>query len=66
MWRHHIDHPVRVPADPLGADARGLDMLVGAYNYLDLVPKGRDKAALPWTMAWVRHHDRYGPAPMEA
>jgi predicted dithiol-disulfide oxidoreductase (DUF899 family) len=41
------------------AYARGLDMLVGAYNYLDLAPKGRDEAALPWTMAWVRHHDRY-------
>lgn len=40
--------------------ARGLDMLVGAYNYLDLMPKGRDEAELPWTMAWVRHHDRYG------
>ena len=42
------------------AYARGLDMLVGAYNYLDLAPKGRDEAALPWTMEWVRHHDRYG------
>jgi predicted dithiol-disulfide oxidoreductase (DUF899 family) len=42
------------------AYARGLDMLIGAYNYLDLAPKGRDEAALPWTMAWVRHHDRYG------
>jgi predicted dithiol-disulfide oxidoreductase (DUF899 family) len=41
-------------------------MLVGAYNYLDLVPKGRDEAALPWTIAWVRHHDRYGPDPIEA
>jgi predicted dithiol-disulfide oxidoreductase (DUF899 family) len=41
------------------AYARGLDLLVGAYNYLDLAPKGRDEAALPWTMAWVRHHDRY-------
>jgi predicted dithiol-disulfide oxidoreductase (DUF899 family) len=40
--------------------ARGLDILVGAYNYLDLAPKGRDEAGLPWTMAWVRHHDRYG------
>jgi predicted dithiol-disulfide oxidoreductase (DUF899 family) len=39
--------------------ARGLDVLVGAYNYLDLAPKGRDEADLPWTMAWVRHHDRY-------
>jgi predicted dithiol-disulfide oxidoreductase (DUF899 family) len=42
------------------AYARGLDMLIGAYNYLDLAPKGRDEADLPWTMAWVRHHDRYG------
>jgi len=42
------------------AYSRGLDMLIGAYNYLDLAPKGRDEAALPWTMAWVRHHDRYG------
>ena len=42
------------------AYARGLDILVGAYNYLDLVPKGRDEAELPWTMAWVRHHDKYG------
>jgi predicted dithiol-disulfide oxidoreductase (DUF899 family) len=40
--------------------ARGLDTLIGAYNYLDLAPKGRDEADLPWTMAWVRHHDRYG------
>ena len=39
--------------------ARGLDTLIGAYNWLDLAPKGRDEAALPWTMAWVRHHDRY-------
>jgi predicted dithiol-disulfide oxidoreductase (DUF899 family) len=38
---------------------RGGDMLIGAYNYLDLVPKGRDEDALPFTMAWVRHHDRY-------
>jgi predicted dithiol-disulfide oxidoreductase (DUF899 family) len=42
------------------AYARGLDMLVGAYNYLDLAPKGRDEDALAFTMAWVRHHDRYG------
>ena len=38
---------------------RGVDMLVGAYNYLDLTPKGRDEDALSFTMAWVRHHDRY-------
>jgi predicted dithiol-disulfide oxidoreductase (DUF899 family) len=41
------------------AYARGLDILVGAYNFLDLVPKGRNEAELPWTMAWVRRHDDY-------
>jgi predicted dithiol-disulfide oxidoreductase (DUF899 family) len=41
------------------ACARGLDILVGAYNFLDLTPKGRDEAELPWTMAWVRRHDEY-------
>ncbi len=39
---------------------RGLDMFITAYHYLDLVPKGRDEASLPFSMAWVRHHDRYG------
>jgi predicted dithiol-disulfide oxidoreductase (DUF899 family) len=40
--------------------ARGLDGLVGAYTLLDLAPKGRNEDGLPWPMAWVRHHDRYG------
>ena len=40
--------------------ARGLDLLTGTYNFLDLVPKGRDEDALPYSMAWIRHHDRYG------
>ncbi len=39
--------------------ARGTETSVGTYNYLDLVPKGRDEDALAFTMAWVRHHDRY-------
>jgi predicted dithiol-disulfide oxidoreductase (DUF899 family) len=39
--------------------ARGLDSLVGTYNFLDLVPKGRDEDGLAFSMAWVRHHDRY-------
>jgi len=39
--------------------ARGLDILVGAYNFLDFAPKGRNEDALPWTMAWVRRHDEY-------
>ena len=41
------------------AYARGLDILIGAYNWLDLTPKGRDEAELPWSMAWVRRHDEY-------
>jgi predicted dithiol-disulfide oxidoreductase (DUF899 family) len=39
---------------------RGVDILIGAYNFLDLVPKGRDEDHLAFTMEWVRHHDRYG------
>jgi predicted dithiol-disulfide oxidoreductase (DUF899 family) len=38
--------------------ARGLDPLVGAYNFLDLVPKGRDENP-DSTMDWVRRHDQY-------
>ena len=38
---------------------RGLDMLIGTYHFLDLAPKGRDEEGLAWSMAWVRHHDRY-------
>jgi predicted dithiol-disulfide oxidoreductase (DUF899 family) len=40
--------------------ARGLDTLNGTYQLLDLTPKGRDEAGLPWPMAWVKHKDRYG------
>ena len=39
--------------------ARGLDKLNAAYHYLDIVPKGRDEDGLPFTQAWVRHHDKY-------
>jgi predicted dithiol-disulfide oxidoreductase (DUF899 family) len=38
---------------------RGLDMLNGAYHMMDLVPKGRDEAGLPRTMAWLRRRDQY-------
>lgn len=38
---------------------KGLDAINGAYQWLDLVPKGRDEAGLPYGMAWVRHHGRY-------
>jgi predicted dithiol-disulfide oxidoreductase (DUF899 family) len=39
--------------------SRGLDMLNGAYHYLDLVPKGRDEAGLRQHNEWLRRHDRY-------
>lgn len=44
------------------AYARGLDILLVAYNFLDLAPKGRDEDSLPSPMAWIRHHDRYASA----
>ena len=40
------------------AYARGIDLLNTAYNYLDLVPKGRDEER-PHTQSWVRRHDEY-------
>ncbi|MEM7438018.1 MAG: DUF899 domain-containing protein [Pseudomonadota bacterium] len=40
--------------------SRGLDNMNSTYQYLDLTPKGRDEAELPWPMAWVRRHDSYG------
>jgi predicted dithiol-disulfide oxidoreductase (DUF899 family) len=46
--------------------ARGLDLLAGTYNYLDLTPLGRQE---DWEeppgrsdgpfMHWIRHHDKY-------
>jgi predicted dithiol-disulfide oxidoreductase (DUF899 family) len=39
--------------------ARGIDLLNSAYNFLDLVPRGRDEEELEFVQAWVRHHDRY-------
>ena len=41
------------------AYARGVDMVNGAYQWLDLVPKGRDEDGVDFTMAWVRRHDQY-------
>jgi predicted dithiol-disulfide oxidoreductase (DUF899 family) len=39
------------------AYARGIDLLNTAYNYLDLVPKGRDEGEPG--QYWVRRHDEY-------
>jgi predicted dithiol-disulfide oxidoreductase (DUF899 family) len=36
---------------------RGTELLMGAFNWLDLVPKGRNEAG--GTMSWVRLHDEY-------
>jgi predicted dithiol-disulfide oxidoreductase (DUF899 family) len=42
---------------------RGVEVMMGVYNLLDLTPKGRDEDGLSYGMEWVRHHDRYEPAP---
>lgn len=36
---------------------RGTELLMGAFNWLDLTPKGRNETA--GTMSWVRLHDEY-------
>ncbi|HEV7365544.1 MAG TPA: thioredoxin family protein [Gemmatimonadales bacterium] len=41
------------------AYARGIDLLNGAYNYLDLTPQGRDEAGRG--MFWLQRHDEYTP-----
>jgi predicted dithiol-disulfide oxidoreductase (DUF899 family) len=42
------------------AFGRGVDVLMGTYRILDMMPKGRDEDQLEFSMAWVRYHDRYG------
>jgi predicted dithiol-disulfide oxidoreductase (DUF899 family) len=36
---------------------RGTELLIGAFNWLDLAPKGRNETG--GTMSWVRLHDEY-------
>jgi predicted dithiol-disulfide oxidoreductase (DUF899 family) len=43
---------------------RGVEVMMGTYNMLDLTPKGRDERNVEYKMEWVRHHDRYEPAPV--
>jgi predicted dithiol-disulfide oxidoreductase (DUF899 family) len=51
---------------------RGVEVMMGTYDLLDLAPKGRDERDVDNKMEWVRHHDRYGleqrfePAPEAA
>jgi predicted dithiol-disulfide oxidoreductase (DUF899 family) len=40
--------------------ARGAEILVGAFNWLDLAPKGRNEEGI---MSWVKLHDEYEDAP---
>jgi predicted dithiol-disulfide oxidoreductase (DUF899 family) len=44
---------------------RGVEVMMGTYNLLDLTPKGRNERDVPYKMEWVRHHDRYEPASTE-
>jgi predicted dithiol-disulfide oxidoreductase (DUF899 family) len=39
------------------AYSRGIDVLNGAYHYIDLTPKGRDEDGRG--MYWLRRHDQY-------
>jgi len=39
--------------------SRGVEMVNGAYHFLDLVPKGRDEGEFAAAQAWVRRHDQY-------
>ncbi|CAN5465002.1 thioredoxin family protein [soil metagenome] len=40
--------------------ARGGEDMIGAFMFLDYVPKGRNEKTI---MDWVRHHDRYDDTP---
>jgi predicted dithiol-disulfide oxidoreductase (DUF899 family) len=39
--------------------ARGGEMFLGSYAFLDITPKGRDETINGNLTDWVRHHDRY-------
>ena len=54
-----LQGPEREIFHTYSAYGRGTETTINTYNYLDLVPKGRDEDALPFTMSWLRHHDRY-------
>jgi predicted dithiol-disulfide oxidoreductase (DUF899 family) len=46
------------------AYGRGIDIINGAYQVLDLVPKGRDESGLSYPMEWLERHDAYDRAPV--
>lgn len=39
------------------AYARGIDIVNGTYNFIDMTPKGRDEGDMP--QRWVQRHDEY-------
>jgi predicted dithiol-disulfide oxidoreductase (DUF899 family) len=41
------------------AYARGVEALMGSYQYLDLAPAGRNEDGLEFKQAWWRRHDEY-------
>jgi len=43
------------------AYSRGIDSINGAYQLLDLTPKGRGEDGLAFAQQWIRRHDDYGP-----
>jgi predicted dithiol-disulfide oxidoreductase (DUF899 family) len=43
---------------------RGVEVMMGTYNLLDLAPLGRNESNPVYAMDWVRHHDRYETAPV--
>lgn len=44
---------------------RGDELLVGAYNYLDLTPKGRNETGPGFNLGdWVKRHDQYESEPV--
>jgi predicted dithiol-disulfide oxidoreductase (DUF899 family) len=43
--------------------ARGDELLIGTYNYLDMTPKGRNESGPNHDLTdWVRLHDSYDGA----
>jgi predicted dithiol-disulfide oxidoreductase (DUF899 family) len=42
--------------------ARGVEALMGTYQYLDLAPLGRNEAGLDFPAEWWRRHDEYAAA----
>lgn len=43
---------------------RGVEVMMGTYRMLDLMPMGRGERDVENKMEWVRHHDRYDAAPV--